>query len=43
MEQQNQVIKVLSGERFTPYALARKLKARAMQQRRSRAQDVERE
>ena len=26
----NQVIKVLSGERFTPYALARKLKARAM-------------
>ena len=30
MEQQNQVIKVLSGERFTPYALARKLKARAM-------------
>ena len=30
MQQQNQVIKVLSGERFTPYALARKLKARAM-------------
>jgi anthranilate synthase component 1 len=30
MDQQNQVIKVLSGERFTPYALARKLKARAM-------------
>jgi anthranilate synthase component I len=26
----NQVIKVLSGERFTPYALARKLKARAI-------------
>jgi anthranilate synthase component 1 len=30
MEQQNQVIKVLSGERFTPYALARKLEARAV-------------
>lgn len=30
MDERNQVIKVLSGERFTPYALARKLKARAM-------------
>lgn len=31
MEQRsNQVIKVLSGERFTPYALARKLKARVI-------------
>ncbi len=30
MSESNQVIKVLSGERFTPYALARKLKARAM-------------
>lgn len=30
MSQGNQVIKVLSGERFTPYALARKLNARAV-------------
>lgn len=32
MEKQaeNQIIKVLSGERFTPYALARKLKARVI-------------
>ncbi len=30
MSEGNQVIKVLSGERFTPYALARKLSARAM-------------
>ena len=27
---ENQIIKVLSGERFTPYALARKLKARVV-------------
>lgn len=30
MSESNQVIKVLSGERFTPYALARKLNARAI-------------
>jgi anthranilate synthase component 1 len=30
MSESNQVIKVLSGERFTPYALARKLNARAV-------------